>query len=127
MTTSRGETVNVTSERGAGNEPILELKNISVSYGNIAAVEDLSLRVYPDEIVTLIGSNGAGKSTTLRTISGLLRPRAGEVIYKGRSTSTTVRRSGPGRSRRGSRSRTSRGRRTSRRRPPSSARERPMA
>lgn len=85
MTTSRGEAANAYSERGAGNEPILELKNVSVSYGNIAAVEDLSLRVYPDEIVTLIGSNGAGKSTTLRTISGLLRPRTGEVVYKGRS------------------------------------------
>jgi branched-chain amino acid transport system ATP-binding protein len=56
---------------------------VSVSYGTIAAVEDLSLRVYVDEIVTLIGSNGAGKSTTLRTISGLLRPRAGDVVYKG--------------------------------------------
>ena len=63
---------------------ILELKGVSVSYGNIAAVEDLSLRVYMDEIVTLIGSNGAGKSTTLRTISGLLRPKTGDVIYKGR-------------------------------------------
>ena len=63
---------------------ILELKGVSVSYGNIAAVEDLSLRVYTDEIVTLIGSNGAGKSTTLRTISGLLRPKVGDVIYKGR-------------------------------------------
>jgi branched-chain amino acid transport system ATP-binding protein len=84
VTTSRGETVKVNSQRGAGTEPILELKSVSVSYGNIAAVQDLSLRVYPDEIVTLIGSNGAGKSTTLRTISGLLRPMAGEVIYKGR-------------------------------------------
>jgi branched-chain amino acid transport system ATP-binding protein len=72
------------SERGAGKDLILELKGVSVSYGNIAAVEDLSLRVYTDEIVTLIGSNGAGKSTTLRTISGLLRPKAGDVIYKGR-------------------------------------------
>jgi branched-chain amino acid transport system ATP-binding protein len=72
------------SERGAGKDLILELKAVSVSYGNIAAVEDLSLRVYTDEIVTLIGSNGAGKSTTLRTISGLLRPKTGDVIYKGR-------------------------------------------
>jgi branched-chain amino acid transport system ATP-binding protein len=71
-------------KRGAGKDLILELKGVSVSYGNIAAVEDLSLRVYTDEIVTLIGSNGAGKSTTLRTISGLLRPKTGDVIYKGR-------------------------------------------
>jgi branched-chain amino acid transport system ATP-binding protein len=69
--------------RGEGKEVILELKGLHVSYGNIAAVKDLSMRVYAGEIVTLIGSNGAGKSTTLRTISGLLRPRAGEVMFKG--------------------------------------------
>ncbi|MGN6609545.1 MAG: ABC transporter ATP-binding protein [Jatrophihabitans sp.] len=57
---------------------------MSVSYGNIAAVQGLSLRVQPGEIVTLIGSNGAGKSTTLRTISGLLKPRAGTVKFEGR-------------------------------------------
>ena len=56
---------------------------VSVSYGNIAAVKDLSMTVYAGEIVTLIGSNGAGKSTTLRTISGLLRPRSGDVVFKG--------------------------------------------
>ncbi len=69
--------------RGAGKKLMLELKGLSVSYGNIAAVKDLSMTVYEGEIVTLIGSNGAGKSTTLRTISGLLRPRAGDVIFKG--------------------------------------------
>ena len=72
-----------TGARGEGKDTILELKGISVSYGSIAAVQDLSLTVYTGEIVTLIGSNGAGKSTTLRTISGLLRPRHGDVIYKG--------------------------------------------
>ena len=71
-------------ERGAGKDKILELDNLSVSYGNIVAVKDLSLTVYEGEIVTLIGSNGAGKSTTLRTISGLLRPRSGSVIYQGK-------------------------------------------
>jgi branched-chain amino acid transport system ATP-binding protein len=69
--------------RGGGKEPILELTGVNVSYGNIAAVKDLSFAVYPGEIVTLIGSNGAGKSTTLRTISGLLRPRSGDVTFKG--------------------------------------------
>ena len=72
-----------TGERGAGKDVILELKDLSVSYGNIAAVQNLNLTVYAGEIVTLIGSNGAGKSTTLRTISGLLRPRHGDVVYKG--------------------------------------------
>ncbi|HEY3715887.1 MAG TPA: ABC transporter ATP-binding protein [Jatrophihabitantaceae bacterium] len=63
---------------------MLSLSDLQVSYGNIAAVKGLNLDVYPGEIVTLIGSNGAGKSTTLRTISGLLRPRHGEVTFEGR-------------------------------------------
>ena len=71
--------------RGEGKDTILELKGLSVHYGNIAAVQGLDLTVYAGEIVTLIGSNGAGKSTTLRTISGLLRPVAGEVVYQGRT------------------------------------------
>ena len=71
--------------RGEGKETILELRNLNVHYGNIAAVQDLNLTVYRGEIVTLIGSNGAGKSTTLRTISGLLRPVSGEVVYQGRT------------------------------------------
>jgi branched-chain amino acid transport system ATP-binding protein len=69
------------------SEPLLSLNHLSVSYGNIAAVQDIDLEVHPGEIVTLIGSNGAGKSTTLRTISGLLRPRRGEVIFEGRRIS----------------------------------------
>ncbi|GAB2570729.1 ABC transporter ATP-binding protein [Microlunatus antarcticus] len=70
--------------RGQGKEVILQLDNLSVSYGNIAAVQNLSMTVYAGEIVTLIGSNGAGKSTTLRTISGLLRPKSGDVVYEGK-------------------------------------------
>jgi len=73
-----------TRARGEGKEVILELKDLSVSYGNIAAVQHLSMTVYAGEIVTLIGSNGAGKSTTLRTISGLLRPKSGDVVYEGK-------------------------------------------
>jgi len=71
-------------QRGNGAQPMLSLSDLQVSYGNIAAVKGLNLDVYPGEIVTLIGSNGAGKSTTLRTISGLLRPRHGEVQFEGR-------------------------------------------
>jgi branched-chain amino acid transport system ATP-binding protein len=70
--------------RGEGKEVILQLDRLSVSYGNIAAVQNLSMTVYAGEIVTLIGSNGAGKSTTLRTISGLLRPKSGDVVYEGK-------------------------------------------
>ena len=72
------------TRRGEGRDVILELKGLNVSYGNIKAVQDLSLRVHAGEIVTLIGSNGAGKSTTLRTISGLLRPRSGDVVFEDR-------------------------------------------
>ena len=68
----------------AGNgQPMLALDDVHVYYGNIAAVKGLTMRVMPGEIVTLIGSNGAGKSTTLRTISGLLRPRQGRVMFEG--------------------------------------------
>jgi branched-chain amino acid transport system ATP-binding protein len=62
---------------------MLVVDNISVYYGNIAAVKGLSVRVHPGEIVTLIGSNGAGKSTTLRSISGLLKPRTGSIEFEG--------------------------------------------
>jgi branched-chain amino acid transport system ATP-binding protein len=72
------------------SEPMLELDDIHVFYGNIAAVKGLSLTVLPGEIVTLIGSNGAGKSTTLRTISGLLRSRTGGVRFNGKSIDGTA-------------------------------------
>jgi branched-chain amino acid transport system ATP-binding protein len=64
-------------------QPLLELKNVHSYYGNIHALKGISLTVDKGEIVTLIGSNGAGKSTTLRTISGILQPREGEVRLEG--------------------------------------------
>ena len=67
---------------------LLELAGLHVRYGNIAAVKDLSLHVDPGEIVTLIGANGAGKSTTLRTISGLQRPYRGAISFQGRRIDT---------------------------------------
>jgi branched-chain amino acid transport system ATP-binding protein len=63
---------------------LLTLQGLHVYYGNIAAVRGLSLVVRPGEIVTLIGSNGAGKSTTLRTISGLIHARQGQITFEGR-------------------------------------------
>jgi branched-chain amino acid transport system ATP-binding protein len=60
---------------------MLEVKNIQVAYGKIIAVKDVSIDVKQGEIVTLIGSNGAGKSTTLRTISGLIKPKSGEILF----------------------------------------------
>ena len=66
-------------------ETMLKVDNINVYYGNIHAVKDVSFEVNEGELVTLIGANGAGKSTTLKTISGLLKPRTGDVLYKGKS------------------------------------------
>ena len=62
---------------------MLEVKNIQVAYGKIIAVKDISVTVNEGEIVTLIGSNGAGKSTTLRAISGILKPRGGSITFNG--------------------------------------------
>ncbi len=62
---------------------MLELKNVTVNYGSIVALQDVSLQVEKGSIVTLIGANGAGKSTTLRTISGLLKPTEGSILYDG--------------------------------------------
>ncbi|MBV9076202.1 MAG: ATP-binding cassette domain-containing protein, partial [Methylobacteriaceae bacterium] len=65
--------------------PLLELRDVAVRYGEIEAVHQVSLTVEPGEVVTLLGSNGAGKSTTLRAISGLVRPAAGEILLDGHS------------------------------------------
>ena len=62
---------------------LLELRDVHTYYGNIHALKGISLTVEQGEIVTLIGANGAGKSTTLKTISGLLRPRQGEISFDG--------------------------------------------
>jgi branched-chain amino acid transport system ATP-binding protein len=64
---------------------MLEIKNLTVNYGAIGALHSISLEVKQGDIVTLIGSNGAGKTTTLRTVSGLLRPKSGEILYNGRN------------------------------------------
>src|SRR5687768_5681294 len=62
---------------------LLELRDVHAYYGNIHALKGVSMTVDLGEIVTLIGANGAGKSTTLKTISGLLRPRQGEIHFNG--------------------------------------------
>ena len=65
------------------SEVVLKIDDINVAYGAIAAVKGLTMEVRKGEIVTLIGSNGAGKSTTLRTVSGLLKPRSGSITFNG--------------------------------------------
>jgi branched-chain amino acid transport system ATP-binding protein len=62
---------------------LLELKNISVHYGRIEAIHDMSFSVAEGEIVSLIGANGAGKSTTMKTISGILNPSKGSIAFDG--------------------------------------------
>ena len=63
---------------------MLDVQNINVYYGAIHAVKDISFHVDEGEIVTLIGANGAGKSTTLQTVSGLLRSKTGSITFMGK-------------------------------------------
>ena len=69
---------------------MLELEDVNTYYGNIHALRGISLTVEQGEIVTLIGANGAGKTTTLKTISGLLHPRTGRVLFEGQDISRTA-------------------------------------
>ena len=66
-------------------EPVLSVQQLEVAYGSIPALHGIDLEVAQGEIVTLIGANGAGKTTTLRAISGLLKVRAGDIVYRGES------------------------------------------
>ena len=63
---------------------MLEVRNLTVNYGAITALHDVSLRVEAGSIVTLIGGNGAGKTTTLRAISGMVKPKSGQILFEGR-------------------------------------------
>ena len=67
---------------------MLQVENLNVYYGAIHALQGISFNVNEGEIVTLIGANGAGKSTTLRTLSGLLRSRTGSIVFKGHDLAT---------------------------------------
>lgn len=69
---------------------MLKVDNINVYYGAIHALKGISVEVNQGEIVTLIGANGAGKSTTLRTISGLLKPKNGQIIFEGQNIAGTA-------------------------------------
>ena len=69
---------------GKSAAPLLELDDVHTFYGRIEAIKGVSLTVNPGEIVTLIGANGAGKSTTLRTIQGINHPKVGSVRFDGR-------------------------------------------
>ena len=71
------------SQRDGGGTPMLEISDLHVYYGNIAAVKGISLTVYEGEIVCLIGANGAGKSTSMRAVSGLIKPKKGSIVFEG--------------------------------------------
>jgi branched-chain amino acid transport system ATP-binding protein len=79
----------VTPVTGNGSTPILELRDVHTFYGSIHALKGISLTVGQGEIVTLLGANGAGKSTTLRSINGLQRPRQGSILFEGRDITQT--------------------------------------
>ena len=68
---------------------LLKVEDINVYYGAIHAIKGISFEVHEDEIVTLIGANGAGKSTTLNTIAGLLKPRSGHITFDGKDLGAT--------------------------------------
>ena len=72
---------------GNGSRALLSVEDINTYYGAIQALKGISLEVHEGEIVTLIGSNGAGKSTTLRSISGITPPKTGRVVFQGRDIS----------------------------------------
>jgi branched-chain amino acid transport system ATP-binding protein len=74
---------------GAGDGMLLSLEAVNTYYGRIHALQGVDLEVRRGEIVTLIGANGAGKTTTLKTISGLLHPKEGRVVFEGRDISST--------------------------------------
>jgi branched-chain amino acid transport system ATP-binding protein len=65
--------------------PLLEIRNLVVRYGEIEALRGITIAVEEGQVVTLLGANGAGKSTTLRAISGLAKPASGEILYDGKS------------------------------------------
>ena len=67
------------------NKSLLKVDDIHVYYGSIHAIKGVSFEVNEGEIVTLIGANGAGKSTTLNTVAGLLKPRTGGIEFEGRA------------------------------------------
>jgi len=80
--------VTVPAIEAPGGEPMLRLSDVHSYYGHIHALQGISLDVHPGEIVTLLGANGAGKTTTLRTIHGLLHPRAGKIEFEGKDITT---------------------------------------
>lgn len=72
------------------HEKLLEVKDLHVNYGAISAIKGIDLHVNKGEVVTILGANGAGKTTTLRTISGLIKPSSGNIIFDGKDITQTA-------------------------------------
>jgi branched-chain amino acid transport system ATP-binding protein len=70
-----------------GEQPVLELRNVSTHYGLISVLREVNLEIHPGEIVCLLGGNASGKSTTLRAILGMVAPSKGEIVYRGQRIS----------------------------------------
>lgn len=81
------ETQTLNERTQAAGTPMLELRDIHTYYGHIHALKGLNMTVGEGEIVALIGGNGAGKTTTLRTVSGMMKPKVGSVVYQGQNVS----------------------------------------
>ena len=79
-----------TTQGDGPGQVILELRNVHTFYGSIEALKGISIEVREGEIVTLIGANGAGKSTTLRSINGLNQPREGSIVFRGKDITRTA-------------------------------------
>ena len=75
--------MSATTANGHGAQPLLVVEDIHTFYGSIEALKGITIEVNEGEIVTLIGANGAGKSTTLRSISGIVPPRTGRIVFQG--------------------------------------------
>jgi branched-chain amino acid transport system ATP-binding protein len=88
--TANAQTALSPDPSGTVEEAMLVLDDVNTYYGNIRALRGITLTVGLGEIVTLIGANGAGKTTTLKTISGLLHPRRGQVLFEGKDISKTA-------------------------------------
>lgn len=83
MSTTEAPKTELKMDKVAQRPALLELRGLEVFYGAIQALKGIDVMVREGEIVTLLGANGAGKTTTLRTVSGLLQPRVGEVVFEG--------------------------------------------
>ncbi len=71
------------SDRGEGRQPILEFRDVNTHYGAVHILKDVNLAIYPGELVCLLGGNASGKSTTLKTLLGMVTPTTGEVVLEG--------------------------------------------